>query len=82
MKNISFLLALTSSLLTSSMFIPAIAQVTSDGTTNTTVNQSGNNFKVLDGIQKGSNLFHSFKEFSIPTGSKATFNNSTNITNK
>ncbi|AFZ56322.1 filamentous hemagglutinin family outer membrane protein [Anabaena cylindrica PCC 7122] len=50
-----------------------IAQVTSDGTTNTIVNQSGNNFNILNGIDKGNNLFHSFSNFSIPTGSSATF---------
>ena len=60
---------------------PVTAQVNSDGTTNTTVNLNGNNFNILNGIQKGNNLFHSFKEFSIPTGGSATFNNSTDVVN-
>ena len=81
MKGIAFLSGLISSLLTSGIVLPAVAQVTSDGTTNTTVNLNGNNFDILNGIQKGNNLFHSFKEFSIPTGGSATFDltNTSNI---
>ena len=81
MKGIAFLSGLISSLLTSGITLPAIAQVSSDGTTNTTVNSTNNNFNILNGIQKGNNLFHSFKEFSIPTGGSATFDltNTSNI---
>ncbi|MEM6401506.1 MAG: filamentous hemagglutinin N-terminal domain-containing protein, partial [Cyanobacteria bacterium P01_D01_bin.116] len=68
-------------LLTIGIISPVFSQITSDNTTNTTVNQSGNNFKILNGIQKGNNLFHSFKEFSIPTGGSATFQNSSAIKN-
>ncbi|MBW4616406.1 MAG: filamentous hemagglutinin N-terminal domain-containing protein [Desmonostoc vinosum HA7617-LM4] len=78
----AFLFILTNVLLTSGMLLPAMAQVTSDGTTNTIVNQSGNNFTILNGIEKSSNLFHSFRELSVPTGGSATFNlvNTPNIT--
>ncbi|MEH1893245.1 MAG: hypothetical protein V7K92_28830 [Nostoc sp.] len=69
----AFLFILTSGLLTQGMMLSAIAQVTSDGTTNTTVNHSGNNFTILNGIEKGNNLFHSFSNFSVPNGSSATF---------
>ena len=60
----------------------AIAQVTSDGTTNTTVNQDGNNFNILNGTDQGNNLFHSFSNFSVPTGGSANFDliNTPNIT--
>jgi filamentous hemagglutinin family protein len=51
----------------------ASAQVTSDGSLNTTVSQSGNNFTIINGSIAGSNLFHSFGQFSVPTGSSATF---------
>jgi len=81
MKRIAFLSGLISGFLTSSMVLPVMAQVNSDGTTNTTININGNNFTILNGIQKGSNLFHSFKEFSIPTGGSATFDNSGAIEN-
>ncbi|MEM9922802.1 MAG: filamentous hemagglutinin N-terminal domain-containing protein [Cyanobacteria bacterium P01_D01_bin.50] len=81
MKGIAFLSGFLSGLLTSSIMLPAIAQVASDGTTNTTVNSTGNNFTILNGIQKGNNLFHSFKEFSIPTGGSATFQNYSAIVN-
>ena len=70
-----------SSLLSLGITLPAYSQVTSDGTTNTTVNANGNNFNILNGIQQGNNLFHSFKEFSIPTGGSANFNNSTDVVN-
>ncbi|MGB6301182.1 MAG: filamentous hemagglutinin N-terminal domain-containing protein [Rivularia sp. (in: cyanobacteria)] len=81
MKGIAFLSGLISGLLTLGVILPASSQVTSDNTTKTTVNLNGNNFKIINGIQKGSNLFHSFKEFSIPTGSEAVFNNSPDVVN-
>jgi filamentous hemagglutinin family protein len=70
----AFLSTLTIGFLSSALVLPAIAQVTSDGTTNTIVNPSGNNFTILNGIEKGNNLFHSFSNFSVPTGGSATFN--------
>ncbi|WP_334946471.1 S-layer family protein [Nostoc sp.] len=56
--------------------------MTSDGTTNTIVNPNGNNFTILNGIEKGNNLFHSFSNFSISTGGSAKFDltNTPNIT--
>ncbi len=82
MRVIPFLLIFTSGLLTPGMMRSAIAQVTSDGTINTIVNPNGNNFTILNGIQKGNNLFHSFSNFSVPTGGSATFDliNTPNIT--
>ncbi len=80
MKGIAFLSGLISGLLTLGVS-SAVAQVTSDGTTNTTIKLDGNNFNILDGIQTGNNLFHSFKEFSIPQGSEAVFKNSSDIQN-
>ncbi|MBN3962599.1 S-layer family protein [Nostoc sp. NMS8] len=52
----------------------AIAQVTSDHTLSTTVSQSGNNFTITNGNAANSNLFHSFQQFSVPTGGSVTFN--------
>lgn len=51
----------------------ANAQVTTDGTLNTTVTQSGNDFSIINGSTAGNNLFHSFQQFSVPTGGSATF---------
>jgi filamentous hemagglutinin family protein len=78
----AFLVTLTSGFFTLGILLPAIAQVTSDGTTNTTVNPNFNNFTILNGIEKGSNLFHSFSNFSVPTGGSASFDlvNTPNIT--
>ncbi len=78
----AFLFIFTTGLLTPGMMPGAIAQVTSDGTTNTIVNQSGNNFNILNGLEKGNNLFHSFGNFSVSTGGSATFDltNTPNIT--
>ena len=73
MRAVVFLFILTSGLLTQAMLLRAIAQVTSDGTTNTIVNPNGNNFTILNGIEKGNNLFHSFSNFSVPTGGSASF---------
>ncbi|MEC4818850.1 MAG: S-layer family protein [Scytonema sp. PMC 1069.18] len=76
------LASFTTGLFTSTISLPTLAQVTSDGTTNTTVNANGNDFTILNGINKGNNLFHSFSNFSVPTGGSATFDltNTPNIT--
>ncbi|MEH1935824.1 MAG: S-layer family protein [Nostoc sp.] len=59
----------------------ANAQVTPDGTLNTTVSQSGNNFTITNGNRVGNNLFHSFSQFSVPTNGSAFFNNASDIQN-
>ncbi|MEH1961828.1 MAG: S-layer family protein [Nostoc sp.] len=59
----------------------ANAQVTPDGTLNTTVSQTGNNFTITNGNRVGNNLFHSFSQFSVPTNGSAFFNNASDIQN-
>lgn len=51
----------------------AQAQVVPDGTLNTTVTSSGNVFTITNGTVRGSNLFHSFGQFSVPTNGAANF---------
>ncbi|NJM23977.1 MAG: filamentous hemagglutinin N-terminal domain-containing protein [Richelia sp. SM1_7_0] len=61
----------------------ANAQISPDGTlpNNSSVILNGNNFNITGGTQAGNNLFHSFKEFSVPTSSKVLFDNTANIQN-
>jgi filamentous hemagglutinin family protein len=59
----------------------ALAQVTSDGTVNTQVNQNGNVAEITGGQTRGGNLFHSFRDFSVRTGDTASFLNSNDIAN-
>ncbi|MEM7591242.1 MAG: filamentous hemagglutinin N-terminal domain-containing protein, partial [Cyanobacteria bacterium P01_A01_bin.83] len=56
-------------------YTPAIAQITPDGTTSTTVNVNGDIVEINDGDIAGGNLFHSFQDFSVPNGGEAAFNN-------
>ena len=60
-----------------------LAQITPDGTLphNSRVTPSGKTSIIEGGTQAGRNLFHSFQEFSVPTGSTAYFNNTVNIQN-
>ncbi|MDJ0568130.1 MAG: filamentous hemagglutinin N-terminal domain-containing protein [Pleurocapsa sp. MO_192.B19] len=59
----------------------ALAQVTPDGTVNTQVNLNGNVAEITGGEARGSNLFHSFQDFSVSTGNEAFFNNATDVSN-
>ena len=60
---------------------PVRGQISADGSLSTNVNQSGNVFKITGGAQAGTNLFHSFGQFSLPTGFEAFFNNGLAIEN-
>ena len=61
----------------------ALAQVTSDGSlpTPTEVETSGNDFTINGGTTAGNNLFHSFRDFSVPAGGSAIFNNASSASN-
>ena len=52
-----------------------------DGTTSTTVTNTTTGVQIDNGDRSGGNLFHSFQEFSVPTGQEAFFNNASDIAN-
>lgn len=62
---------------------PTRAQIVPDTTlpVNSTVTPAGSTNSIAGGTRGGNNLFHSFKEFSVPTGSTAYFNNSLDVQN-
>ena len=61
----------------------AIAQIIQDGTlpTNSQVTPQGNITIIQGGTRAGNNLFHSFEQFSVPTGITADFQNPIDIQN-
>lgn len=69
--------------LASPSFGQTLGQIVPDSTQpiNSTVTVDGNNHIINGGTISGSNLFHSFQEFSLPTGDQAFFNNPLNINN-
>ncbi|MDZ8135183.1 MAG: filamentous hemagglutinin N-terminal domain-containing protein [Nostoc sp. DedQUE04] len=78
---------LGSCLIIASVFIASLeervfAQITPDTTlpTNSSVTTNGNIFNITGGTKAGSNLFHSFSEFSVPFGGTANFNININNT--
>jgi len=60
---------------------PLAAQITPDGTLDTTVNTTDGVTEITGGTEANSNLFHSFQDFSIEAGNTAFFNNGVEIDN-
>ncbi len=85
MKPLVDLFWLGSSLLIYNLFgiNSTLAQIVPDGTlpVNSLVNSNYNNILINGGTRVGGNLFHSFKDFSIPTGNTTFFNNAIDIQN-
>ena len=70
------------SLLLSMLIQPVNAQsVVEDSSLSTRVTSSGPDFTIQDGTRAGSNLFHSFSEFSVPINGSATFDNAVDVSN-
>jgi filamentous hemagglutinin family protein len=54
---------------------PSTRTPVADSSLGTQVSGVNNNFTITGGLNRGQNLFHSFQDFSVPTGGAATFTN-------
>ncbi len=57
------------------------AQIIGDRATNTQVKAEDNISHIMGGMKAGNNLFHSFKQFSLDTGTTANFDHSLDVQN-
>ena len=80
-KALNRLKLISFAVIASCLPIAVTAQITPDGTTSTEVTTEGNETTIEEGDRVGDNLFHSFDEFSVPTGDTAGFNNAADIIN-
>jgi filamentous hemagglutinin family protein len=56
-------------------YTPTNRTPVADNSLSTQVSGNGNNFDITGGLRKGQTLFHSFTDFSVPTGGAANFLN-------
>lgn len=84
MYTILFQLITNSVLLYSLLtFLPANAQIVPDNTLiiNSDIKTEDNTSLITGGTKAGGNLFHSFAQFSVPSGGEAYFNNALDVQN-
>ncbi len=83
LSTISQFLVITGSVFGLDLFASSSvkAQISTDGSVATEVNNSDNVSEITGGTRAGNHLFHSFQEFSVTQGSTAFFNNATDIGN-
>ena len=74
MVNSNFQIASTVIFLFLATPCTSLAQIVEDGTLSTQVQTTDSlDFTVIEGSPAGNNLFHSFEEFSVPTGGSVVF---------
>ena len=60
---------------------PVYGQITPDASLPPQIDRQGKVTEISGGQQAGSNLFHSFENFSVRTGNEAWFNNAVEVYN-